>query len=220
MLPNDHLTLHFRMSGSRWVITPLWLSGLWRSLLYSSSVYSCHLILISSASVRSIPFLSFNVPIFPWNVPLVALIFLKRSLVFPILLFSSISLHWSLRKAFLSLLAILWNSAFRWIYLSFSPLLFTSLHFSPICKASSDTILPFCISFSWGWSWSLPPVQCHKLLSIVFQALCLSDLIPWIHLSLLLYIVMIMGKLWWWEKGGRSWLVIRCYHKTFPRNWN
>ena len=37
---------------------------------------------------------------------------MKRSLVFPILLFFSISLHWSLRKAFLSLLAILWNSAF------------------------------------------------------------------------------------------------------------
>ena len=33
--------------------------------------------------------------------------------VFPILLFSSISLHWLLRKAFLSLLAILWNSAFK-----------------------------------------------------------------------------------------------------------
>ena len=47
-----------------------------------------------------------------WNVPLVSLIFLKRSLVFPIPLFSCISLHWSLRKAFLSLLAILWNSAF------------------------------------------------------------------------------------------------------------
>ena len=31
------------------------------------------------------------------------------SLVFPILLFSSISLHWSLRKAFLSLLAIPWK---------------------------------------------------------------------------------------------------------------
>jgi len=30
----------------------------------------------------------------------------KRSLVFPILLFSSISLHWSLRKAFLSLLTV------------------------------------------------------------------------------------------------------------------
>ena len=65
---------------------------------------SCYLLLISSASVRSIPFLSFIEPIFAWNVPLVSLIFLKRSLVFPILFFSSISLHWSLRKAFLSLL--------------------------------------------------------------------------------------------------------------------
>ena len=48
--------------------------------LYSSSVYSCHL-LISSASVRSIPFLSFIDPIFACNVPLVFLIFLKRSLL-------------------------------------------------------------------------------------------------------------------------------------------
>ena len=64
--------------------------------LYSSSVYSCHLFLISSASVRS-----FIVPIFAWNVPLVSLIFLKRSLVFPILLFSSISWHWSLEEGFL-----------------------------------------------------------------------------------------------------------------------
>ena len=31
MLPKAHLTSHSRMSGSRWVITPLWLSGLWRS---------------------------------------------------------------------------------------------------------------------------------------------------------------------------------------------
>ena len=106
------------MSGSRWVITPSSLSGSWTSFLYSSSVYSCHLFLISSASVRSIPFLSFIKPIFAWNVPLVSLIFLKRSLVFPILLFSFISLHWSLRRTFLSLLAILWNSAFKWEYLS------------------------------------------------------------------------------------------------------
>ena len=35
------------------------------SFLYSSSVYSCHLFLISSASVRSIPFLSF---IFPYSI--------------------------------------------------------------------------------------------------------------------------------------------------------
>ena len=82
MLPKAHLTSHSRMSISRWVITPLWLSWSWRSFLYSSSVYPCHLFLISSASVRSIPFLSFTVLIFAWNVPLVSLIFLKRSLVF------------------------------------------------------------------------------------------------------------------------------------------
>ena len=117
-------------------------------------------------------------PIFAWNVPLVALIFLKRSLVFPILLFSSISLHWSLRKAFLSLLAILWNSAFRCLYLFFSPLLFTFLLFSDICNASPDSHLLFCISFPWRWSWFLSPVQCHKPPSAVPQALCLSHLVP------------------------------------------
>ena len=143
MLSKAHLTSHSRMSVSRWVITPSRLSGSWRSFLYSSSVYSGHLFFISSASIRSVPFLSFILPIFAWNVPLVSLIFLKRSLVFPILLFSSISLHWSLRKAFLSLLAILQNSAFRWEYLSFSPLLFASLLFTAINKASSDNHFAF-----------------------------------------------------------------------------
>ena len=113
MLPKAHLTSRSRMSGSRWVTTPSWLPGSLRSFLYSSSVYYCHLFLISSACVRSLQFLSFYVPIFTWNVPFVSLIFLKRSLVFPIPLFSSISLHWSLRKAFFSLLAVLWNSAFK-----------------------------------------------------------------------------------------------------------
>ena len=130
MLPKAHLTLHSRMPGSRWVITSSWLSGSLRSLLYSISVYSYHL-LISSASVRSIPFLSFIMTIFAWNVPLLSLIFSKWSLLFPILLFSSISLHWSLRKEDIDhwgrhsyLLAILWNSAFKWLYLSFSPFAF------------------------------------------------------------------------------------------------
>ena len=55
MLPKGHLTLHSRMSGSRWVIIPLCLSGSLGSFLYSSSVYSYHLFLISSASVMPIP---------------------------------------------------------------------------------------------------------------------------------------------------------------------
>ena len=49
MLPKVHLTSHSRMSGSRWVITQSWLCGLWRSFLYSYSVYSCHLFLIISS---------------------------------------------------------------------------------------------------------------------------------------------------------------------------
>ena len=83
---------------------------------------------------------------------------LAAAAAFPILLFSSISLHWSLRKAFLSLLAILWNSAFRWLYLSFSPLLFTSLLFTAICKASSDSHFAFLHFFFLGMV--LIPVYC------------------------------------------------------------
>ena len=36
-------------------------------------------------------------------------------------------------------------------------------------------------------SWCLTIIQCHKPLSILLQALCLSDLIPWIYFSLPLY---------------------------------
>ena len=50
MIPKAHLTLGSSMSGSRQVITPSWLSGSWRSFLYSSSLYSCLLFLKSSAS--------------------------------------------------------------------------------------------------------------------------------------------------------------------------
>ena len=145
MLPKAHLTLHSRISVSRWVVTPSWLSGSLRSVSYRSSGYSCHPFLISSASVRSIPFLSFTVPISAWNVPLVSLIFLTWFLVFPILLFPSISLYWSLMKALLSLL-VLWNSAFRWVYLSFSSLPFISLLFSTFSEDSSDKHFAF-VSF-------------------------------------------------------------------------
>ena len=141
-----------------------WVAKSWtrlRDFIFIFSVYSCHVLLISSASVRAIPFLSFIVPIFTGNVPLVCLIFLKRSLVFPVLLFSSIYLHWLLRKAFLSLLDILWNSAFKWVYLSLSPilsLLFASLLFTAICKASSDSHFAFLHFFSMGMV--LIPVCC------------------------------------------------------------
>ena len=156
------------MSGSRWVIIPLGLSGLW-SFLYSS-VYSCHL-LISSFYVRSIAFLSFIEPIFARNVPLVSLIFLKRSLVFPILMFSSIFCidYWGrLSYLFLLFFGTLHSDAYIFPFLlCFSLLFFSQLFVRP----PQTAILVFCISFPWGWSWSLSPVQCHQPPSIVHQAL-------------------------------------------------
>ena len=105
MLHKVHLTSHSKMFGSRWVIIPLWLSGSLRSFLFNSSVYSCQLFVIYFDYFMSIQFLSFIVSIFAWNIPLVSLIFLKRSLVFPILLFPLLFCtdHWE-RLSYLSLL--------------------------------------------------------------------------------------------------------------------
>ena len=103
--------------------------------------------------------------------------YLTEVLICISLLLSSSSLHWSLRKAFLSLLAILWNTAFKWVYLFLSPLP-SPLFFSQLFVRPPQTIiLRFCICFPWGWSWFLSPVQCHEPPSIVDQTLCLSDLV-------------------------------------------
>ena len=62
------------------------------------------------------------------------------------------------------------------------------LFFSQLFPRPPQTaILLFCISFSWGCSWFLTPVQCHEPLSIVNQALSLSDLVLKIYLSFPLY---------------------------------
>ena len=149
MLPKAHLTSHSRMSGSRWVITPSRLYGSWRSFLYSSSVYSCHLFLISSASIRSLPFLSFLSPSLHEMFEISSL---SHSIVF-LYFFALIT-----EEGFLISPAILWNSAFKWVYLSFSPLLFASLLFTAICKASSDSHFAF---FHFFFLWVvLIPVSC------------------------------------------------------------
>jgi len=87
--------------------------------------------------------------------------FERKLEVFPILFFSSISLHCSFKKVFLSLLTLPWNSAFSCVYLSLSPLLFASLLSSAICKASSDNHLPFLHFFSSGMV--LVTVSCTML---------------------------------------------------------
>ena len=96
---------------------------------------------------------------------------------------SSISLHRSLRKAFLSLLAILWNSAFKWVYLSFSPMPLASILFTAICKASSDKHFAFLHFFFLGKV--LITASCTmSQTSIHSSSGSLSYLIPWIYLSL------------------------------------
>ena len=103
---------------------------------------------------------------FPWY-----LIFLKRFLVFRILLFSSISLHWSLRKAVLFLRAILWNYAFRCLYLSFSPLPSDQISRSVVSDSlwpheSQHTRLP-CPSPTPRVHWDSCPLSqwCHPAIS-------------------------------------------------------
>ena len=197
-------------------------------------------------------------PFVAWNVSLIS-IFLERSLVFPILLFSSIYLHCSFKKAFLSLLALLWNSVFSWVCacllvaqlgltlydpwtaalqwvalpfprgsskprdlswvsctpgrsftiwatretpiwacLSLSPLFFFLLFFPQLfVKPPQTTTLPSCFSISWGWFWSLPPVQCYEPLFIVLHILCLPDLISWIYFSPPMYKGFYLGHTWW-----------------------
>ena len=85
MLLKHDLTFHSRMSGSRWVTTFSWLFGSLRPFF----IYFCVFLPLSVSSVsKSLPFLSFTVSILAWNIPLISPVFLKRSLVFLILLFS------------------------------------------------------------------------------------------------------------------------------------
>ena len=150
-------------------------------------MYSFHLFLISSAFTRSLPFLSFIVIIFGHNAPLMFPVFLKTSLVFPLLLFSCVIKLCSLKKAFLSLLPILQISVFNLMYLSLSPLFFTSFC-SAIQKASSDNHFAFLLFFFFGMVCLPPPAQYYVPLSIVLQAHCYLDLVPWIYLLSLLQI--------------------------------
>ena len=147
MLPKAHLTSHSSMSGSRWVITPSWSSGSLRLFWYSSSVYSCHLFVISYTSIRSLPFLSFIMSILAWNIPLLAPIFLKRYLVFLILLFSSICIVHLGRLSYLSLLfsGTLHSVGYIFLFLLCLSLLFFS---QQVLKPPQMTTLPPCISFS------------------------------------------------------------------------
>ena len=128
--------------------------------------------------IRSIPFLSFIVPIFTWKIPKVSLIFLKRSLVFfyyfPLFL---CIVHLG-RCSYLSLLffGTLHSDIYIWmqIYRFFFSLSF-AFCFSSFLSYLKGLLLrqPFCFLhfFSWRWFWLQPPVECFDPPSKVLQAL-------------------------------------------------
>ena len=148
MFPKAHFTSHSRMYDTRLVTTSCWLSRSLRPFLYSSFVYYCHLFLIYCAYVRSLQLLSFTMLILAWEVPLVSPIFLKKSLVFLVLLFSSIYLHCLRRPSYLSLLFLGFCIQLGISFLS--PLPFAFLLFSAICYTSSDHHFALMDFFFWG----------------------------------------------------------------------
>ena len=114
-----------------------------RPFWYRPYVYSCHLFLISSASVNSLPFLFFIIPILAWNIALMPPVFLKGSLVccFPLFL----CIVYLRRPSYLSLL---FSRTFHSVGCIFTVLPCLSLLFPQLLVRPAQTItLPSCISF-------------------------------------------------------------------------
>ena len=170
------------MSDSRQVITPLWLFGSWRSFLYSPSVYFLNIFYFGYVHAISVLYC--------------ARFGMKCSLGISNFLEEISSLSHSI--VFLYFFALIAEDAFLispcyslelWIKMDISFLFSFAFHFSSqlFARPHQTTILSFCISSFWVCFWSFPLVWCYKPPTIVLQALCLSDLIPWIYLSITLY---------------------------------
>ena len=88
-----------------------------------------------------------------------------------------ISVSFAVSYTGLSLLAILWNSAFKWVYLSFSPLPLGSVLFSAICKVSSDSHFAFLHFFFLGMVLIIASCRISRT-SVLSSSGTLSDLVP------------------------------------------
>ena len=139
-------------------------------------MYSFYLLLISSVSARSLPFMSFIVPIFGQNAPLISPIFLKRSLVFTLLFFLLVlcTVHWGQPSCpFLLFFGTLCLVGYTFPFLPCFLFLFF-LHL--FVKPPQITALPSCFSFFVG------EMVLFTTSIVVLWAHCLLDLILWIHL--------------------------------------
>src|SRR5574342_687708 len=103
------------------MITPSWLSGSLRLLLYSSSLYSCHLFLISSCFYYIHTFSLF-----------LLIVLFKKRFYLSFLFFGTLHSDGYIFPFLLCLLLLFFSQVF--------------------VRPPQTTILPFCISFSWGWS--------------------------------------------------------------------
>ena len=162
MVSKAHLTSHSRISSSRWLTKPSWLSGSLRSFLYSSFLYSYHLFLIIFASVRSYCFCPLSCPslhevFLDISSFLEEISSLSHSVIF-LYLFALFIKEGLLVSPCHSLeLCIQLGLSFPFsLAFCFSSFFSSSGRRS---KTSSDNHFVFLHSFSWGWFWSLPPVQ-------------------------------------------------------------
>ena len=145
ILPKAHLTSQSRVSGSRWVITPSWLSGSLRLSMHSS-MYSCHVFLIFLLLLGAYHFCPLLCPslhkMFSWSLQFS---WDFSSSPFCCSLFLCI-VHFR-RPSYLSLLFSGSLHSVGYIF-SFLPCLL--LHSSAICKASSDNHFAFLHLFFLG----------------------------------------------------------------------
>ena len=102
--------------------------------------------------------------------------------------------HWK-RLSYLSLLFFGTLHSDGYIFLFLLCLCFSS--FLSYLRIAQSTILPFCISFSWGWFWSVPVVQCYESPSIVLQDMIIT-LIYWCG--------------WKWKSLSHVWLFETPWH--------
>ena len=158
MLSKPHLTLHLRNSLSRGVITASWLSGSWRYfctvllcilatstyylLLLLGPCYFCPL-LWSFCMKCSLGISNFFEEISSLSHSIVLLYFFALVTEEGFLISPCYSLQLCIQMG----ISFLFSFVF--------PQLFVRL--------TETIILPFCISFSSGWSWSLPPVNVTNL---------------------------------------------------------
>ena len=133
-------------------------------------MYSCHLFLIPSASVRSLLFLSFIAyPCMKYSLDISNFLEEISSLSHSIVFLYYFVFFYLGRFSYLSLLFSRTLHLFGYIF-TFLPCLSVLSFPQLFAKPPQTTTVASCISFSLGWVWSPTPIQCYKPSSIVLHS--------------------------------------------------